>query len=115
MRHILGRFCAHAALLIASTCLAEAPATQPSQQVAIDNFSFSPAKLTVEQGTKVVWVNHDDVPHTVTSTTKPREVNSGALDTDAMYSHVFDHAGTYSYYCTVHPHMTGEIIVTPTN
>jgi plastocyanin len=77
----------------------------------IDNFTFAPQTLTVRPGTKVTWVNHDDVPHTVTSTARPRLLDSKAMDTDDTFSFVFDKAGTYSYFCAVHPHMTGQIIV----
>jgi plastocyanin len=77
----------------------------------IDNFTFSPAELTVAVGTKVTWVNHDDVPHTVTSTQKPRQIESPTLDSDDSFSHVFTAAGNYEYYCAVHPKMTGRIIV----
>lgn len=80
-------------------------------KVTIDNFTFSPATLTVAPGTKVTWVNHDDVPHTVTSSEKPRRFASKAMDTDEQFSHVFDTPGTYAYFCAVHPHMTGKIIV----
>jgi plastocyanin len=84
--------------------------TAPNQ-VVIDNFTFSPATLTVAVGTEVTWVNRDDVPHTATSTSKPREIDSHTLDTDDRYTHVFKTAGTYDYFCSVHPHMTGQIIV----
>jgi plastocyanin len=80
-------------------------------EVAIDNFTFSPQVLTVAVGTKVTWTNRDDVPHTVTSPTKPRVLDSRTLDTDQSFSHVFDRAGTYEYFCAVHPKMTGKIIV----
>jgi plastocyanin len=80
-------------------------------QVAIDNFRFSPSELTVAVGTKVTWVNHDDVPHTATSTTKPRVIDSGTLDTDDKFSYVFTAPGTYEYFCAVHPHMKGRIVV----
>jgi plastocyanin len=80
-------------------------------QVSIDNFSFSPETLTVPAGTKVTWVNHDDVPHTATSNAKPRAFDSGALDTDQKFSYVFAAPGTYPYFCAVHPHMTGQIVV----
>jgi plastocyanin len=82
---------------------------EQTQKVAIDNFSFSPAEVTIPAGSTVVWVNRDDVPHTVVSNTKT--FSSKALDTDDQYSHVFATAGTYPYYCSVHPHMTGQIIV----
>jgi plastocyanin len=82
-----------------------------SFQITIDNFAFSPRTLTVSVGAKVTWVNHDDVPHTATSSRKPRLFDSGTLDTDDKYSHVFTTPGTYEYFCAVHPHMTGQIIV----
>ena len=82
-----------------------------SHQITIDNFAFSPRKLTVSVGAKVTWVNRDDVPHTATSTKKPRLFDSGTLDTDDKFSHVFKTPGTYEYFCAVHPHMTGQIIV----
>ncbi len=84
--------------------------TTPNQ-VTIDNFAFNPKTLTVSVGTKVTWINRDDVPHTATSTIKPRVFDSKALDTDDKFSFVFTAPGTYPYFCAVHPHMTGEIVV----
>jgi plastocyanin len=80
-------------------------------QIVIDNFTFSPAKLTISAGTKVTWVNHDDVPHTATNTAKPKSFDSGTLDTDERFSYVFATPGTYDYFCAVHPKMTGQIVV----
>ena len=80
-------------------------------EVTIDNFSFSPGVLTVAVGTKVTWLNRDDVPHTVTSATKPRVLDSSTLDTDQSFSHIFTRPGTYDYFCAVHPKMTGKIVV----
>ena len=88
---------------------AESPAK--ANTVVIDNFTFAPAELTVPIGAEVTWVNRDDVPHTATSTVKPRAFDSGALDTDQTYSHVFTTPGEYEYFCAVHPHMTGRVIV----
>jgi plastocyanin len=88
----------------------ETPTASPAQ-VVIDNFTYAPASLTVAVGTKVTWVNHDDVPHTVTSPSKPRILDSPMLDTDDKFSFEFKTAGTYDYYCAVHPKMTGQIIV----
>ena len=88
---------------------ASAPAEVASRRVTIDNFTFTPAQLDVPIGAKVVWVNHDDVPHTVVSDAKL--FASKALDTDDQFSHVFAAAGTYPYFCGVHPHMTGQIVV----
>jgi Icc protein len=81
-----------------------------SNQVIIDNFSFTPQVLTVSPGTKVTWTNRDEVPHTVTSTDK-RFTSSKVLDTDGAFSNAFNEKGIFDYYCTVHPHMTGKIIV----
>jgi plastocyanin len=81
------------------------------KQIVIDNFTFDPPTLTVPAGTKVTWVNHDDVPHTATSTAKPKSFQSGTLDTDGKFSHVFTAPGTYEYFCAVHPKMTGQIVV----
>ncbi len=88
---------------------AESPAQ--ANTVVIDNFTFAPTELTVPVGAEVTWVNRDDVPHTATSTVKPRVFDSGALDTDQTYSHVFTTAGEYEYFCAVHPHMTGRVVV----
>jgi len=79
-------------------------------EVTIDNFSFLPQTLTVPVGTKVTWTNRDDVPHTVVSVDK-KTIVSPALDTDEKFSYTFSAAGTNDYYCSVHPHMKGKIIV----
>ena len=102
------------------SCVAMAPA-QPvlgddaksasKYQITIDNFAFNPQKLTVPIGAKVTWINRDDVPHTATSTKKPKLFDSKTLDTDDKYSYVFTTAGTYEYFCAVHPRMTGQITV----
>jgi plastocyanin len=75
----------------------------------VDNFNFTPATITVPAGTQVTWVNHDDVPHTVTAADKA--FGSAALDAGERFSRVFAQPGTYSYYCAVHPHMTGTVVV----
>jgi plastocyanin len=82
---------------------------QAPTNIAIDNFSFTPREITVAPGTTITWVNHDDVPHTVVSPDK--KFRSKALDTDDQFSFTFTDAGTYSYFCSVHPMMTGKIIV----
>jgi plastocyanin len=81
------------------------------RQVSIDNFKYVPDTLTVPAGTRVTWTNHDDMPHTVTSTGTPKVLDSEALDTDDQFSHVFAEPGTYAYVCTVHPKMSGRVIV----
>ena len=78
-------------------------------QVKIDNFTFNPQQLTVKAGTTVVWTNHDDIPHTVTSSTKV--FKSNALDTDDKFLFTFTTPGSYLYFCALHPHMTGSIVV----
>src|SRR5262245_39586628 len=79
-------------------------------EVAIDNFSCSPKELSVAAGTTVVWTNHDDVPHVVASADDQFK-KSAALDTDESFSHTFTTAGTFTYFCSIHPHMTGKVIV----
>ena len=77
--------------------------------VTIDNFTFTAPELTVAVGTTVKWVNHDDIPHTVVE--KNKAFRSKALDTDDAYSFTFASAGTFDYFCGLHPHMVGKIIV----
>ena len=77
--------------------------------ITIDNFTFSPKELTVAVGTTVKWVNHDDIPHTVVE--KKTTFRSKALDTDDSYSFTFTSAGAFDYFCGLHPHMVGQIIV----
>jgi len=79
--------------------------------VAIDNFAFGPNSITVPVGTTVTWINQDDEPHTVVNTGNPRLFKSGALDTGNKFSFTFDKPGTYRYFCSLHPHMTGVIVV----
>ena len=88
-----------------------APAAEATARVTIDQFAYDPRELTVTAGTRVTWVNRDDVPHTVTSVEKPRRFASGTLDTDDQFAHVFTTPGTYEYYCAVHPKMTAKVIV----
>ncbi len=84
--------------------------TQPeTKSVTIDNFNFTPQTLTISVGTTVTWTNRDDVPHTVTSDDK--KFKSRALDTDEGFSHTFSAPGTYGYYCSIHPHMRGKVVV----
>ena len=87
---------------------ARAQEDQPAARVSIDNFSFTPKEITVTKGTTVTWVNHDDVPHTVVGGGAFR---SKALDTDDTFSFTFTEAGSYSYFCSVHPMMVGKVIV----
>lgn len=78
-------------------------------QVIVDNFSFKPATIAVPVGTTVTWTNQDDVPHNVVSTDK--KFASPVLDTDETFSRTFETAGTFKYYCSIHPRMTGQVVV----
>lgn len=85
----------------------ETPAS--TAEVKIDNFSFGPAAITVPVGTTVTWTNRDDIPHTVVSTEKV--FKSKVLDTDEKFSYTFTKAGEYPYFCSIHPKMTGKVVV----
>jgi plastocyanin len=87
------------------------PTGASKAEVDIDNFSFLPKEIRVPVGTTVTWTNHDDVPHVVASADDQFK-KSAALDTDESFSHTFTTAGNYTYFCSIHPHMTGKIIVT---
>jgi plastocyanin len=100
---------AASAAAIHGSQIARAAEETIAQSVAIDNFSFTPKEITVAPGTTITWVNRDDVPHTVVSTDK--KFRSKALDTDEQFSFTFTEAGTYNYFCSVHPVMIGKIIV----
>ena len=78
-------------------------------EVKIDNFTFAPAELKVPVGTTVTWINGDDIPHTVVSTDKV--FKSKVLDSEEKYSFTFTTAGSYPYFCSIHPKMTGKVIV----
>ena len=80
-----------------------------SHEVFVDNFSFTPTTATIPMGTTVTWTNRDDIPHTVVST--EQKFKSPVLDTDQRFSHTFDAAGSYKYFCSIHPKMTAEIVV----
>jgi plastocyanin len=91
-----------------------ARAASPATAVSIDNFTFTPQTLTVKAGTTVTWTNRDDIPHGIASQNNAF-ARSNALDTDDSYSFTFTTPGTYKYFCYVHPHMTGTIVVEPSN
>jgi amicyanin len=86
-----------------------AVAAEEANVVTIDNFTFTSKEMTVAVGTTVKWVNHDDIPHNVIN--KDKVFRSKALDTDDSYSFTFASAGTYDYFCGLHPQMQGKIIV----
>lgn len=80
-----------------------------AQEIKIDNFSFSPATITVTVGTTVTWINRDDIPHKVVS--NDDVFKSKVLDTEEKFSYTFSKAGDYPYFCSLHPKMTGKVIV----
>ena len=84
-------------------------APTPSQLVRIDNFTFTPAEITVTAGTAVTWINGDDIPHTIAATN--HAFRSKVMDTDQQYTFTFAAPGTYEYFCALHPHMQGRVIV----
>ena len=91
--------------------LASAQQKPETTEVKIDNFSFGPATLTVSVGTSVTWTNRDDIPHTVVSSDDPKAFKSKVLDTDEKFSFTFSKPGTYPYFCSIHPKMTGKVVV----
>lgn len=97
------------AFLLAAVCLLAHPAW--AEDVTIDNFVFKPAELTIKAGTTVTWTNRDDIPHTVTDAAHPPTFRSPALDTDDSTSVTFKTPGIYHYFCSLHPHMQGTVIV----
>jgi plastocyanin len=79
-------------------------------KIEIKDFAFNPKTLTVKSGEKITWINHDDEPHTVVSVEKQFK-KSSALDTDQEFTVTAGAPGTYTYFCSVHPKMTGTIVV----
>ena len=97
------------AILALETSNLSPPAQAADATVTIDNFTFEPQRLTVRAGTTVTWVNQDDIPHALASNAKV--FKSKALDTDDKFSFTFATPGVYDYFCSMHPHMTGTIVV----
>jgi plastocyanin len=98
--------------MLVALCAGFAAAAQSQPvlaEVTIDNFSFAPAELTVPVGATVTWRNRDDIPHTVVST--DRVFKSKVMDTEEKYSFTFGTAGTFTYFCSIHPKMMGKVIV----
>ena len=106
---VLGLAAGFAVMATVTVTVLAAPTTPQSAEVKIDNFTFAPQSLTVKAGTTVTWTNEDDIPHTVAATGKA--FKSKALDTDDKFSFTFTTAGSYEYFCSLHPHMTGTIVV----
>jgi plastocyanin len=101
-----------AGVLLAPALVRPCRAEAAEAEVTIDNFAFMPAILRVTVGTTVSWLNHDDIPHTVTSSADPPLFRSHPLDTGDRFALRFERPGSYSYFCSLHPHMTGAIEVT---
>ena len=110
-RHGSGRAIVVAlALVLAGLAVAIRAQSKPEPiEVRIDNFSFGPTDVTVPAGTTVTWTNHDDIPHTVMSTDKV--FKSKVLDTDEKFAFTFSTPGTFPYFCSIHPKMTGKVVV----
>jgi plastocyanin len=99
-----------AATMLATALIFPAASAQAAgTEVKIDNFTFVPQRATVKAGTIVTWINDDDIPHTVASSTKL--FKSKTLDTEDKFSFTFTTPGFYEYFCSLHPHMTGAIVV----
>ena len=96
-------------LLVAAATFAARSAPATDAEVDIDQFTFLPQRITVKAGTTVTWINEDDVPHTIVSSSKV--FKSKAHDTANKFSFTFTTPGTYDYFCSVHPHMTGAVVV----
>ena len=103
---------AHPSMTMQDAVPAAAEAVSAGEvSVSIDNFTFDPPVLTVAAGTRVVWTNHDDIPHDIVGTEDPRALRSPVLDTDDAFSFTFATPGTYRYFCGLHPHMVGMVVV----
>jgi plastocyanin len=85
-------------------------AASSETKVGIDNFIFNPGTITVRVGTTVEWENNDDIPHSIVESTS--EFHSAALDTEDKFSFTFTRAGTFEYFCGLHPYMVGKVVVT---
>ena len=97
-------------MVFAAAAVVTLGAAAPVPTVRIDNFTFGPQAITVPVGTTVTWINGDDIPHTVVADDK--SFRSKVLDTDDRFSFTFAKPGTFSYFCGLHPHMTGKVVVT---
>jgi len=92
-----------------AAALPSSAAEQAAAAVAIDNFTFNPQRITVKAGTAVTWTNNDDIPHAVAAS--DRSFKSKVLDAGDSYTFTFVTPGNYQYFCSLHPHMTGTIVV----
>jgi plastocyanin len=97
------------ACLVSLCVISRAAAQEKSAEVHIDNFSFTPVEITVSPGTTLTWVNGDDIPHNVVAT--GNAFRSKVMDTEQKFSFTFGTPGVYEYFCALHPHMKGKVIV----
>lgn len=97
---------------VALVWVSGAPAGAAGHHVEMENYAFSPRSLTVQRGDSVTWMNHDEAPHDAKTTSGPASFHSPMLEQGGSWTHTFNSAGTYSYYCTVHPDMKASIVVT---
>ena len=107
-RGLLRRALGAGVAALAGTSVARAEDSKA--EVAIDNFTFTPALLRVKKGTEATWVNHDDIPHSIVCAAL--NMHSHAMDTDGTFSYRFEKVGTFTYICGLHPHMKGKVVVT---
>lgn len=96
-------------VFLASTHAKSQETKSQATEIRVDNFTFGPATLTVPRNHTVTWVNKDDIPHVIAS--NDGLFKSQALDTDDKFSYTFTKAGTYAYYCSIHPKMQGKVVV----
>lgn len=115
-RHIMRRFAVYTAFALVLCAAFATPAifataapSTPTVEVNIEKFAFGPKQITVAPGSTIVWTNHDQTPHTVTSNDK--SFASKGLDTDDKFEHTFASEGDFSYICGLHPFMTGVVHV----
>jgi plastocyanin len=116
MKRAIHIFAMATAIVLSLTLPACAQKAQPAAaenpsgaQVKIDNFSFTPQTIEIAAGAAVTWTNGDDVPHNVVSDDKV--FKSKTMDTDEKFSYTFTKPGTYKYFCSIHPRMTGTVVV----
>jgi plastocyanin len=97
------------AVLLTTVLIGISSARAADAVIKIDNFTFTPDAMEVSVGTTVVWTNGDDIPHAVAAA--EHQFKSHALDTGDSFSYTFSQPGTYQYFCSLHPHMTGKVVV----
>jgi plastocyanin len=99
-----------AGIVVAAAISFPVVSAQPKDtKLEIDNYAFLPGRITVKAGATVTWTNEDDAPHTVASSSKM--FKSKALDTTDSFSFTFTTPGVYEYFCSLHPYMTGTVVV----